>query len=76
MDDLLVLSASEEEYIQNIRLLFKWLTESGVIINPGKCFFVVSTLSFLGHQINKDGVFPLPEKVSATENFPQLDKRL
>ena len=43
----------------------------GILINPHKCLLGVSELQFLGHQVNKDGVSPLPSQVKVIQNFPQ-----
>ena len=65
IDDLLVVSESEEEHERHLRLLFERLREFGVVVNPNKCVFGRSELEFLGHRINRDGVSPLPDKVEA-----------
>ena len=41
------------------------------MINPAKCEFGVSELSFLGHHVDKHGIRPLEERVSTLRDFPQ-----
>lgn len=65
IDDILVASADEESHIEDLTTLFKRLSEYGLRVNPEKCEFGKSSLSFLGHHINEQGIRPLPEKVSA-----------
>ncbi|BHF59629.1 hypothetical protein SprV_0100259000 [Sparganum proliferum] len=42
----------------------------GVVINPSKCVLGVPSLEFLGHQVDSEGLRPLPSKVEAVRNFP------
>ena len=37
LDDILVASRSQEEYLQHLRALFQQLTDQGLVINPAKC---------------------------------------
>ncbi|PIK55880.1 gag-pol polyprotein [Apostichopus japonicus] len=61
IDDMLIASASEEEHKVHLRQLFVRLQEYGIVINPAKCVFGVSSLVFLGHHIDTDGIRPLAE---------------
>lgn len=70
IDDLLVASSSENEHVQHLQQLFHRLSEYGVIINPSNCEFGVSSLSFLGHLIDSEGIRPLPEKVQSIVDYP------
>ena len=55
IDDLLIASENEQhEY--HLRLLFDRLQEYGVVINPSKCEFKVTSLDFLGHHIDCHGI--------------------
>ena len=62
IDDILVASASPEEHVTHLRLLFERFQKYQVRINPGKCVFGASSLTFLGHIISPEGISPLPEK--------------
>ncbi|GFW30354.1 hypothetical protein TNCV_452921 [Trichonephila clavipes] len=63
IDDILVASSSEAEYIQHLRLLFQQLDQYGLSINPSKCTFGVPTLNFLGFQVCSSGIKPLEDRV-------------
>jgi transposase InsO family protein len=71
LDDILVYSHDEQEHFAHLRTLFSRLAEHGLVINPSKCQFGMHAIAFLGHQINHQGIFPLPDKVLAIQNFPQ-----
>ena len=71
LDDILVASSSEKEHQGHLRDLFMRLDQHGLIVNPAKCLFGLSSIHFLGHLINKDGAAPLPSKVEAISAFPR-----
>ena len=69
IDDILVSSALREEHVTHLRLLFERFQKYQVGINPGKCVFGVSSLTFLGHIISPEVIAPLPEKVKALQDL-------
>ena len=69
IDDILVASASPEEHVTHLRLLFERFQKYQVRINPGKCVFGASSLTFLGHIIRPERISPLPEKVKALQDL-------
>ena len=71
MDDLLIASTTPDEHLQHVRLVFERLSEHGVVVNPHKCVFGITSLTFLCHHIDQHGISPLQEKVRAVRNFPQ-----
>lgn len=70
IDDLLVASSSPEEHQQHLRLIFERLSHHGIIINAQKCVSGVSSVQFLGHLVDSDGIHPLPFKVQTIVDFP------
>ena len=54
---------------QYLRLVSERLQKHGVLINPAKCVFGVGQLQFLGHQIDRQGIRSLPDKVEAVMEF-------
>ena len=78
IDDILVASASPEEHVPHLRLLFERFQKYQVRINPGKCVFGASSLTFLGHIISPEGISSLPEKVKALQDLqpPTLLRQL
>ena len=55
IDDVLIYGRTEDEYIHNLRAIFKRLKERKVTINPDKCVFGANEIEFVGHLIDKDG---------------------
>nr|VZI37932.1 unnamed protein product [Spirometra erinaceieuropaei] len=76
IDDFLVASRNEEEHKEHLALVFDRLDNFGIVINPFKCVLGVPSLEFLGHQIDAEGLRPLPSKVEAVRNcLPPTSKR-
>ena len=70
IDNVLIASTSEEEHKHHLRLVFEHFKEYGVLIHPSKCEFGVSSLQFLGHVVDANGICPMESKVSAVLDFP------
>ena len=49
--------------------------EYWVVIHPNKCEFVASSLRFLGHVIDGDGIRPLSSKVSVIQDLPHANSQ-
>ena len=71
IDDVLIASKCPEEHKQHLTEVFKRFTKYGILLNPSKCAFGLNELTFLGHQLNSQGVRPLEDKVAAIREFPQ-----
>ena len=69
IDDILVARASHEKHVTHLCLLFERFQKYQVRINPDKCVFGASSLTFLGHIISPEGISPLPEKVKALQDL-------
>ena len=71
IDDVLIASATAAEHKEHLRITLSRLKEHGIIINPTKCVLGASSLHFLGHLVDSQGVRPLEEKVQVIQDFPQ-----
>jgi Reverse transcriptase (RNA-dependent DNA polymerase) len=63
LDDLLVASRSVEEHRRHLRQVLQLLQANGLVINAEKCLFGQTSLEFLGHLVQADGIRPLPDRV-------------
>ena len=70
IDDVLVASHNQEQHLDHLKAVFTRFQQFGIIINPQKCLLGVPELQFLGHQVNCDGISPLPEKVKVIRDYP------
>ena len=62
-------SNNEESHLVKLKALFTRLTDYGLRISSLKCEYGKQSLKFPGHQINIDGIEPLPEKNAAMRNY-------
>jgi hypothetical protein len=66
VDDHLIVSRNMEEH-QHLCLLFEALSKNGLVVNPEKCVFAVSSLEFLGHSVSATGLVPLTKHVESVK---------
>jgi len=69
LDDVIVPSKTFDEGIQRLKKFFRILKESGLTLRYDKCKCFQSEITFLGHIVNKNGITPGENKVSAFKNF-------
>ena len=61
---------TQEEHDIHLEAVLKRIQKSGVTLNPEKCEFSKSSLTILGHVVDKHGVHPDPQK---TDKFATLN---
>ena len=69
MDDILVHGTTREEHDERLRIVLQRLSNLGMTLNSEKCSFAQSSVEFLGHVIDSQGIRPDPTKVSAIVQF-------
>ena len=69
MDDILMYVATREEHDKRLRDVLQRLSNLGMTLNSNKCRFAQSSVEFLGHVIDTQGIKPDPNKVSAIVQF-------
>ena len=80
--DVLIHGMTQQEHDQQLTATLQWLESAGVTLNLSKCEFGVNHVKFLGHIIDKDGVWADPDKVfavvdmKAPSNVPELRRFL
>ena len=72
LDDILVASVSKSQHMGHLRRIFELLSSNGLVINKAKCVFGVSELDYLGHEVTKNGISPLPSKIQAIDEISPL----
>jgi hypothetical protein len=76
LDDVLCLSATVEEHMRHLRLLFAKLREHRLQAKLSKCKFMQKELKFLGHILTEEGIKPDPAKVQTLQDWPFPDSAL
>ena len=67
IDDILVASESKEQHLADLDIVFKTLAANGMVVQRQKCVLGVSSLEFLGYQVDSTGISPLTNRVEAIE---------
>jgi hypothetical protein len=70
LDDILVFSRSLEEHERHLRAHFSRLQTYRIIINPAKCVFRASEITFLGYTVSAEVSRPLDDRVTLLQDFP------
>ena len=70
IDDIIVTGKTLDEHMEHLEEVFKRLLRHGVRVNRTKCRFLKSSVNFLGHRIDAEGIHPLQEKLSAILQAP------
>lgn len=70
VDDILVISKTVDEHVQNLRTIYEKFRRANMSININKCEFLRTEIKFLGHIISEEGVKPDPEKIKSIMDFP------
>lgn len=70
LDDILCPSKTFEEGLDNLEKVFKTLLDNNLTLNPSKCHFFKTEISYLGFDITQDGVKPGVAKTKAVKEFP------
>jgi len=65
MDDVLVFGRSKAEHDERLENVLKRISDAGATLNRDKCSFGQERITFLGHVIDKTGISPDPDKISA-----------
>ena len=70
LDDILAASDSEEEHVKLLDTILSRIEAAGLRLRKSKCTFGVSSVTYLGHKIDADGLHTVPEKVKAVQDAP------
>ena len=70
LDDILISGATEEEHLITLEVEFDRLDKAGLQGREEQCQFMVSLVTYLGYQIDAEGLHPLEDKVHSVVNAP------
>ncbi|KAG0435662.1 Retrovirus-related Pol polyprotein from transposon [Dictyocoela muelleri] len=73
LDDIIIFSKSHEEHITHIMKVLKILNDNNIKLNLEKCEFMKDKISFLGHNITREGILPIFQKIPM--NITKTPKR-
>jgi hypothetical protein len=70
LDNILIFSQTPEKHECHLRATFERLKSQGILINPNKCVFRTSEVTFLGHKVSAEGSRLLDERITHLQDFP------
>ncbi|CAN6458177.1 unnamed protein product [Victoria cruziana] len=70
-DDILVYSATLEEHARHLEVVLKVLRDNNLFAKQSKCTFEQTSIEYLGHIVDEQGVHADPEKLVAVADWPQ-----
>nr|GEY43871.1 hypothetical protein [Tanacetum cinerariifolium] len=69
IDDILVYSKDEEEHGKHLKIILELLKKERLYAKFSKCDFWLDLVQFLGHVIDRSGVYVDPAKIEAIKNW-------
>ena len=70
LDDILVTGATAEEHLRNLDEVLTRLKKHGVRLRKDKCRFMESSVEYLGHRIDQEGIHATTSKLQAISEAP------
>lgn len=68
IDDILVIGATYQDHVENLRKVFARLHAARLCLKPQKCSFVKRQVTtYLGYVVSSDGISPDSAKVDAVK---------
>ena len=64
-DDILVFGATPSKHDERLKAVLDRIKNAGVTLNKEKCQFSKTSITFLGHVIDHQGISPDPWKTAA-----------
>ena len=71
IDDILATGRHDEKQLRILEQVLAHLQEYGLRLKKEKCSFMKSSVEYLGHIVDKDGLRATPAKVKAITNAPE-----
>jgi len=71
LDDVIIHATTEQEAVARLERVLRVLQEAGLTLNPAKCTFMATWVTFLGFEIENGRVQPGTSKLTAVNDFPR-----
>ena len=65
LDDIVIFSQTAEEHLHSLCIFFDWFREHNLKLKLPKCDFFRNKITYLAHQVSKDGVHPSNSNLEA-----------
>ena len=67
LDDILLSSVNKSDHVKLLDQVLDRLEKAGLRARKGKCEFLASSVTYLGHKIDSEGLHPLPDNVEVVQ---------
>ena len=67
----MITGPSKEEHVRTLEEVFKRLQSHGIRLKKSKCRFLESSVDYLGHIIDAEGLHTSPTKIEAITQAPR-----
>ena len=71
LDDILIYSKTFDQHLQHLNQVLSILNNHKFQLNPQKCELIKTSIDYLGHTINVNGIKPLQERINKILTLPQ-----
>lgn len=69
-DDFILVAKDTDELAKKLKEVLSIFATNGLRLRKDKCVFQASSVTFLGHRVDADGIWPLEEKIMAIKKSP------
>ena len=73
LDDMIVTGKTDQEHLENLKMVFQRLSENGLKANVEKCKFFKEKVTFCGHEIDRNGLHKMHRKTDTVVNAPKIE---
>lgn len=70
IDDIVVIGCSIKHHFENLTKIFERLRKYNLKLNPSKCNFFQTEVTYLGHKITDKGILPDDTKFKVVRDYP------
>lgn len=70
IDDVLITRKTEEKHLYTLDEVVRRLREAGLHLKKSKCVFKGSSVVYMGHRIDAEGLHPMADKLQAVQDTP------
>ena len=71
IDDVIVVGRTFDEHLGNLQEVFERVRRAGLKLKPSKCSFLQERVSYLGHEVSREGVATDPAKINQVAHWPE-----
>lgn len=65
LDDILIYSKNREDHKKHVKEVLKRIQDNNLFLKPSKCFFYVTTITYIGIVISPEGISMEKDKIKA-----------